>query len=307
MNPLHAESPGWPSLLVAATLVSLSVLIAPGSPAGIQGRAALPAQSKTVVHVSVRKMPQVRTLFSTFPAFDENDNRRAFVERARPFLDDPRTMFYVSQALEECYAWGSFPDDDETYAGVNVISHVDLQQAKRSWASEALAAPCRGLERLSIDPREILALLQGAARNGEPHARAHMLIFRDIAAPKSEAIPELPDLLATGDPQVVRDVGAFLTRGEVSVSYGGEEVAAPVAAIAWELAACDLGYPCGPMSRLVLTVCAYRGYCDDYLYDNAIARDEGADRMSRAQRLRVGLVSALRRQDWAWLGLAGST
>jgi len=80
---------------------------------------------------------------------------------------------------------------------------------------------------------------------------------------------------------------------------------APLAAIAWELAACDMGYPCGPMSRIVLTACAYRGYCDDYFYDDAIARDEGPVRMARAQRLRGDLVHALRRQDWNWLGLAG--
>ncbi len=86
--------------------------------------------------------------------------------------------------------------------------------------------------------------------------------------------------------------------------YGGQEIDAPVAAIAWELAACDMGYPCGPMSRLVLTVCAYRGYCDDYQYDLAIAHDEGWQRMAQAQRLREDLVYALRRQDWNWLGLS---
>jgi hypothetical protein len=241
--------------------------------------------------------------FLTLPAFDESDNLLVYVERARPYLDDPRTMYYVSQALEECYSWGVEPDDDDMYAGVDVISRVDLREAKRTWAAEALAAPCRGLERHSIDPREILALLQEAARHGEPHARAHMLVFHELAAPKPELIRSLPDLLATGDPQVVRDVGTFLTRGEVSLSYGGDDYDAPVAAIAWELAACDMGYPCGPMSRIVLTACAYRGRCDEYLYDNVIARDEDPDLMARAQRLRGDLVLALRRQDWSWLGL----
>ncbi len=287
-------------LLLGATIpFLLSVLIASGG------------NSRTdlaVARIPARNVAQVSALFPAFPAFpalDEGDNLRAYVERARSYLDDPRAMYYVSQALEECYAWGAAPDDDDIYAGVDVISRVDLQEAKRSWAAQALAAPCRGLERYSIDPREILALLEGAAQQGEPHARAHTLIFRDVAAPKSDVIPSLPDLLATGDPQVVRDVGAFLTRGEVSMRYGEEEIDAPVAAIAWELAACDMGYPCGPMSRIVLTVCAYRGYCDDYLYDNAIARDEGPNRMAQAQRLRGDLVHALRRQDWSWLGLAG--
>jgi len=287
-------------LLLGATIpLLLSVLI--------------PPESNTRTDLAVARLPawnvaQVSPLSPAFPAFpilDEGDNLRAYVERARSYLYDPRTMYYVSQALEECYAWGAEPDDDDIYAGVDVISRVDLQEAKRSWAAQALAAPCRGLERYAIDPREILALLEAAAQHGEPHARAHMLIFRDVAAPKSDVIPDLPDLLATGDPQVVRDVGAFLTRGEVSMRYGEEEVDAPVAAIAWELAACDMGYPCGPMSRIVLTVCAYRGYCDEYSYDDAIARDEGPNRMARAQLLRGDLVHALRRQDWGWLGLAG--
>jgi hypothetical protein len=170
-------------------------------------------------------------------------------------------------------------------------------------AQLGLAAPCRGFDGLTIDSRDILALLQEAARHGEPHARARMLSFRDIAAPKLDVMAEIPGLLATGDPQVIRDVGAFLTRGEESLGYGGEEVDAPSAAIAWELAACDMGFPCGPMSRLVLASCAFRGHCDEYRYDAAVARDEDPSRMALAQRLRVELVRALRRQDWGWLGL----
>ncbi len=289
----------------AAIPLLLSLVVAAQGNALTDLHATLPPPPKAVARVPTQNVPHVFPSFAAFPAFDEGDNLRVFVERARSSLDDPSTMYYVSQALEECYSWGAEPEDDALYAGVEVISRVDLQEAKRSWAAETLAAPCRGLERSSIDPREILALLQGAAQHGEPHARARMLIFRDVGAPKSDVIGSLPDLLATGDPQVVRDVGAFLTRGEVSLRYGDEDVDAPVAAIAWELAACDMGYPCGPMSRIVLTACAYRGHCDEYLYDDAIAREEDPFRMEQAQRLRGDLVHALRRQDWSWLGLTG--
>jgi len=303
MVPLHAEGPAWRGLLGAAIPALLFVLAVPQGSSRTDAHAAVRSHPRPVARIPPANAPLA--WFPAFPAPYEGDILRDYVERARPHLEDPRTMYHVSQALEECYTWGTEPDDDELYAGVEVISRVDLREAKRSWAGQALAAPCRGLERYSINPREILALLEEAARQGEPRARAHMLIFRDVAAPKSDVIPTLPDLLATGDPQVVRDVGAFLTRGEVSMRYGEEEIDAPVAAIAWELAACDMGYPCGPMSRIVLTVCAYRGYCDEYLYDNAIAHDEGPHRMARAQRLRGDLVHALRRQDWSWLGLAG--
>ena len=170
-------------------------------------------------------------------------------------------------------------------------------------AEAALAAPCRGFEGHAIDPREVLALLQGAARQGEPHARARLLLLRDVAAPKAEVIAEIPALLASRDAAIVRDVGAFLSRGEVSWRYGGVAIDAETAAIAWELAACDLGYPCGPASRLVLAQCAFAGYCEAYRYDEAIARQELPERMAEAQRLRVNLLRALQRYDWEWLGL----
>jgi hypothetical protein len=239
----------------------------------------------------------------TFSRYQEGEDLRAFVERATARVHDPQAMYYVSQALEECRTWGATPDDEEPPSSVMVVSYVDSRQWVRLAAAESLAAPCRGFEGSVIDSRQILALLLEAARLGEPHARARMLLFRDIAEPKSDVIPEIPTLLATADPQIVRDVGAFLARGEVSLRYGGEIVDASTAAIAWELAACDLGYPCGPLSRLVLSRCAFRGYCDAYNYDEAIARDEDPGRMAQAQRLREGMVYALRRQDWRWLGL----
>ncbi len=161
----------------------------------------------------------------------------------------------------------------------------------------------RRFEGRSIDPREVLALLQQAARQGEPHARARMLLLRDIGAPKSDVIDDLPALLASGDPAIVRDVGAFLVKGEASQRYGAEVFDAATAAIAWELVACDLGYPCGAASRLVLAQCAFAGACDAYRYDAAIALQEPPQRMAEAARLRGSLLRALRSGDWVWLGL----
>ncbi|MGE5616935.1 MAG: hypothetical protein ACM3X5_08475 [Bacillota bacterium] len=302
MDPAHAEGTSWRVLAAAA----IPLLLA----AGI-------GSDRTHVHaihaVLSRPQPAVQT-FVRRPAFvapaatrfGDSDDLRSYVEHAASHLDDPQTMYYVSQALEECRTWAAMPDDPVP-PSVMVISSMDMRQAMRAAAGEALAEPCRGFEGEFIDSREVLALLQEAARRGEPHARARMLLFRDIAAPKSDALDEIPALLSTDDPQVVRDVGAFLTRGEVSSTYGGEEVDARTAAIAWELAACDLGYPCGPFSRLVLARCAVRGTCDAYRYDEAIAREEDPARMARAQQLRGELVHALRRHDWSWLGLPGST
>ena len=297
--PTSPTGSSWRVLVGAAILLLLAAPFPPDRVPGWTPRAEAAAPPKPAAYVRVAHYR------SWSPRFVEGEDLRSYVERAASRLDDPQTMFYVSHALEECRTWGALPDDDRDPT-VTVIPYVDLQQSMRSAAAETLAAPCRGFDGRDIDSRQILALLQEAARQGEPHARARMLLFRDIAAPKAEVIAEVPELLATGDPVVVRDVGAFLARGEISWRYGGADVDARTAAIAWELAACDLGYPCGPMSRLVLWQCAFKGYCDAYRYDEAIARDEDPDRMARAQWLRGELVYALRRQDWGWLGLLES-
>jgi hypothetical protein len=295
MAPARAEDIGWRALVGAAIPLLLGVVVASDRSHGHSLHGA--SRSWPTHAISTPGFPT-----TTFARYRENDDLRSYVERARSHLDDPQTMYDVAEALEECRTWGA-PPDDPVPETVVMISSMDLRQAMRSAAGAALAEPCRGFEGEIIDSRQVLALLAEAARQGEPRARARMLLFRDIAAPKSDAIEEIPALLSTGDPQVVRDVGAFLTRGENFVRYGGESVDASIAAIAWELAACDLGYPCGPFSRLVLARCAVRGVCDAYRYEEAIEREESPARMEKAQQLRGDLVHALRRQDWRWFSL----
>lgn len=137
------------------------------------------------------------------------------------------------------------------------------------------------------DPAEVLSLLRQAAAGGEPRAHARMLLFRDIGAEKGEALEKLPYLLASANPEVVRDVGAFLARGEESKRLGEEEVSAPAFAIAWELAACDLGDGCGKP-----------------LHEIALEASERPEDLAQARRLRSEIVRAVRTSDWLWLGLA---
>jgi hypothetical protein len=222
---------------------------------------------------------------------------RGFVERHRERVADSAVAYEVSQALEECYAVSVALAPSSPYVPVN----AGLAWAEAA-AAESLAAPCRGFEGQRIDPGEVLALLRRSASLGEPRARARMLLFRDVAAQKDDALRELPLLLATLDPGVVRDVGAFLARGETDVRLGSEAVPARVSAIAWELAACDLGYDCGPDARITLAQCAFGGNCGGG-YEQALAASEAPDEWARARALRPALLRALLRHDWRWLGL----
>src|SRR6187402_868611 len=185
MAPGLAEGTTWRALAGAAVPVLLAAFIASDGAPTRSLQATASSDSKPAFRAPARDLPPTAAMYQ------EGEDLRTYVERAKAHLNDPQTMYYVSQALEECHAWGTTPDDEDTYPAVSVISHIDLLQWKRMWASSALAAPCRGFDGRSIDSRDILALLQEAARLGEPHARARMLAFRDIAAPKSELIAEI--------------------------------------------------------------------------------------------------------------------
>ena len=224
---------------------------------------------------------------------------RGFVEARRDRLAETAVAYEVSQALEECYALSVARARDEAIVPVSAALRWPALAA-----GEALAAPCRGFEGHRIHPGEVLALLRYAADNGEPRARARMLLFRDVAAPKDAIVEELPALLASLDASVVRDVGAFLSRGEIEVRLGGDEVPASVAVLAWELAACDLGYECSPASRITLAQCAFVGSCGGGSYEEALDRAEPAGEMVQARRLRTGIVRALLERDWRWLGFS---
>ena len=216
---------------------------------------------------------------------------RAFVERHRNRVQDPQTAFYVSQALEEC----ALKHD----AGLR-----DGMPAEEQRAAALIADQCRGFDGEVIAPAAILELLRYAARWGEPRAEARLLLLRDVAASKDDALASLPWMLTLREPSIVRDVGAFLSRGEAQWRYGGEQVPTAVAAIAWELVACDLDPACTPRSRFALAQCAYLGRCSDWRYEDAVALFEPPELMDSARRLREGILRALRDRDWEWLGLA---
>jgi hypothetical protein len=215
---------------------------------------------------------------------------RSFVDRQLGLLADPETAFYVAQAMEEC-------------AEALAATRDDAFPVQERHAAAALAQSCRGFAGTVIDPAHIVELLRYAASWGEPHAMARMLLFRDAAASKDDMLPILPWMLTSLEPSIVRDVGAFLSRGEAQWRYGDEQVPTAVAALAWELVACDLDRACNAWSRFVLAQCAFLGRCATGRYEDALATFEPPELMAHAQLLRGGILRALRERDWEWLGL----
>jgi hypothetical protein len=229
-----------------------AVFLAGGMLAGTQDSSSgkvsprvLQSQQRPAARASAIRSPSLREDYLA------STDLRDFVERHRGHLRSPEAAFYVAQALEEC-------------------------------ATDREIDSCSGFADEVIDPRAIFNMLSYAARWGEPHALARTLLFRDVAASKDDALGDLPWMLTSREPSIVRDVGAFLSRGESQWRYGGEPVPTAIAGFAWELAACDLDRACSPQ---------------------ALARVEPPELAAEALRLREGILRALREQDWRWLGL----
>jgi hypothetical protein len=294
--------PRTPRLHLIALLLAMScalVAILPGNPHGNATPAlAMPA-------ADAAKAPAARPT-GIGEEFRQSRDLWAFFLRHAQSARDGATLYFLSQALEECYVISHALDETGRMRDWREVSAGAGDALASLAAKELLAAPCLGFGDQPIDARDVLALVAESAAMDEPRALARMLLFRDIAAPKDELLPLLQELLASRDPSVVRDVGAFLSRGETEWVFGGKAIDAHTAAIAWELAACDLGFDCGAASRLVRTQCAFSGICRAGSYEVALSFLEEPGELQGAQQVRGGIVKAISEGNWDWLGLGES-
>jgi hypothetical protein len=294
------RTPHWPLIALLFAMFCVLVAFLPGDRHGNPVPAlAMPAADGV-------KAPAARPKSIGEEYRQSRDLWAFFLRHAQSTRDGP-TLYFLSQALEECYVISHALDDTDLNRKWREVSAGAGDALASLAAKELLAAPCRGFGDQPIDARDVLALIAESAAMEEPRALARMLLFRDIAAPKDELAPLLQELLASRDPAVVRDVGAFLSRGETEWLFGGQAIDAHTAAIAWELAACDLGFDCGAGSRLVRTQCALNGVCRAGSYEMALSFLEDPGEMHNAQQVRSGIVKAISEGDWDWLGLGESS
>ena len=243
-----------------------------------------------------------------------NDQRRYYdpgLAMAAENLD-AQARYYAAMALEECYALSHdglsrFRDDFLR----RLTSGNGPADGNGNWAREYAFKrsnrDCVVFDGSPISPGYVLGLIQSAARDGDPRAIARTLLFRDLADSKVGNYDLVARLLSTGDPNVIRDVGLFLTRGESTSMLGDAvmTVRATTLAVAWELVACDFGLDCGSDSKLLNNLCAYQGQCDAFSYEDWISLYSGSgEELSEILRARLLLRRGLMMQDWHLLGLS---
>jgi hypothetical protein len=168
----------------------------------------------------------------------------------------------------------------------------DPQRDKRIAAFDDVAANrCAGMEGVTIAQADLNKLLANAAGAGDPKAQA-LAIEQELWAARRASGPDgrwgrdtvtvsdaqvesLRQIATTRDPEAMLIAGRILSNSwaDFSMRIGPDNQLVEQRAFmqAWQLLACDYGYPCGENNPRVLSACAYQGHCNttslpDYLF-----------------------------------------
>jgi hypothetical protein len=270
--------------------------------------------------------PSPKPAFS--PLMTEFSRRREY----KPLYDDirrsatptPEQMYVLAEILDNCATVTDRNPPRRTgwkLGGANAKERLaaslgarDPNRDKRLAAFDQINVdPCAGFEKITTTQQEVRELLEKAARAGEPKAKASLL-YRELVEPsRTELFISLSDaqldtfkqVIASGDPRAILD-GVQILSGNYdnfSVRVGPNEQPLEFLAMhyAATLAACDLGYPCGPDSRFMLQECALNGQCDSASYrDHLFFYLVPPSMAQTAAEYHVQLMRAIRENDWSY-------
>jgi hypothetical protein len=165
------------------------------------------------------------------------------------------------------------------------LQSTDPMREKRVAAFEEVNTNrCLGFEGISLTQADLGKMLADAVSLGDPKARA-LAIEQEINAARrgrwdqgtlnESQIDGLKQAIGTRDPAAMVTAGRLLSTsyGDLTMRLGPDgQVVEPRAMLnAWQILACDYGYPCGETNDRVLQACAYQAHCDaqslpDYLH-----------------------------------------
>jgi hypothetical protein len=168
---------------------------------------------------------------------------------------------------------------------VAAIAPDDPQRDKRLAAFDEIDTKrCAGFDGVTITQADLNKLLADSVAGGDPKARA-LMIERELWASRppgqrmnqvtiSDAqVASLQQILASKDPGAMVAAGRILSNSwhDFSIKIGNDVIEPRAFYNAWQILACDYGYPCGSDNSRVLSECALQGHCQaqslqDYLY-----------------------------------------
>jgi hypothetical protein len=201
---------------------------------------------------------------------------------------------------------------------VSALQPTDPMRDKRLAAFEEVNANrCAGFEGVTMTQADLNKMLSQAASLGDPKARA-LAIEQEIIATRRGRWDQgtLTDSQIDGLRQAIgtRDPAAMLTAGRIlsspysdltmRVGADGPMIEPRAMMNAWQIVACDYGYPCGEDNTRVLQACAYQAHCDasslpDYLYYYGSSPHD-SQLIAQYQNI---LRTAIETGDWSQLNL----
>jgi hypothetical protein len=204
------------------------------------------------------------------------------------------------------------------------IPDTDPMRDKRIAAYDDVAANrCAGMEGITIAQADLDKLLANAAAGGDAKAQALSLeqqLWAERRASASQGqwgrntsvtlsdaqVANVQALAGSHDPEAMIIAGRILSTpwNNFALGAGAEgAVVEPRAFMqAWQLLACDYGYPCDGTNPRVLSGCAYQGHCSamslaDYIYYYGASPND-SQLMSQYQAL---LRTAVETGNWSQL------
>ena len=243
--------------------------------------------------------------------------------KATPEGQTPEGWFVLYEILRQC---ATIPDRDARRPAPRAttvnrddflknIADNDPQREKRIAAFEDIHAnKCAGLDGLSLAQADLNKLLADAVNGGDPKARAAAIeqdMWRTRRASggpttlSDAQVETLQSVLGSKDPAAMVIAGRLLSNAwqDFAVRIGGTDgqIAEPRALFnAWQVLACDYGYPCDANNDRVLSECAFQGHCDasslqDFIFFYA-ASPHDSQLVSQYQQI---LRNAVETGDWS--------
>ena len=305
-----------------------------GSNSGVEALRPEPPQTTLAALPAPVPRAQVSRASGIALEFRNSRDLRAFADalaaRASNLTADER--YHLARALEECLFATSVNEDLAAYSAkqkrqfLSGLPAGDALNEKRIAAYESVdnTQRCLGFQNAKISQKDIEALYQAAAQQGDARAQARIVtaeLSKNIGKSPGTANPTsgeangnaefamLINLLESGDPEAMMYVGQFLAQNAVAQNLRigpNGEVPEPSAFLgAFSLVACDVGQDCTPsQQRELLQACAYGGYCNaqsfEELYQNFLASPWA---WQQALRYRGLIHSAIDQRNWALIGL----
>ena len=318
----------------------LPPLEASATPPVNEARAAIPVSSKlgaaAVLSIDPRTHSQqaIARAASRSPLFNEfltTKSYKALYDRLAnsPEGQTPEGWFVAYEILRKCATVTDRPrnapplvrttEQGRAQFLASIPANDPLRDKRIAAYDEVATNRCAGMEGVQVTQASLDKLLADSAAGGDPKAQALTLEqqlwsqrraegwMRSTVAPTDTQVDALRTAINSRDPEAMLIAGRVLSSSwhDFSLRIGDEQVVEQRSFMqAWQLLACDYGYPCGDSNQRVLAACAYQGHCNaqslpDYIFFYGASPYDS----QLLTQYREVLRSAIETGDWSQINI----